>query len=159
MLGNTIWLNNVLVADNQDGSGHGQIEVLGGTAYLKHVTLATAGLNPAAGLVTRGGTAIINNTIVASQTIGLKVEAGSLSGDEIQRLHRAIRQVLQKALRKKGASVRNYIRPDGQPGTAHDEFNVAHGVGKNCPRCGTPIQRIVVRGRGTYLCPHCQPEP
>jgi hypothetical protein len=81
MLGNTIWLNNVLVADNQDGSGHGQIEVLGGTAYLKHVTLATAGLNPAAGLVTRGGTAIINNTIVASQTIGFNVEAGSLSGD------------------------------------------------------------------------------
>ena len=85
--------------------------------------------------------------------------AGKLSRDEIKRLYNSIRHVLQKALRKKGASVRNYIRPDGSPGTAHNEFNVAHGVGKNCPRCGTPIQRIVVRGRGTYLCPRCQVEP
>ena len=66
---------------------------------------------------------------------------------------------MNKALILKGASVRNYIRPDGSPGTAHDEFNVAHGVGKNCPNCGTPIERIVVRGRGTYYCPKCQVEP
>jgi formamidopyrimidine-DNA glycosylase len=85
--------------------------------------------------------------------------AGSLSWVEIKQLHSAIRHVLQKALRKKGASVRNYIRPDGKPGTAHNEFNVAHGVGKTCPRCREPIKRIVVRGRGTYICPKCQPEP
>jgi formamidopyrimidine-DNA glycosylase len=85
--------------------------------------------------------------------------AGSLSGAEVHRLYDAIRHVLRKALEKKGASVRNYIRPDGTPGTAHDEFSVAHGVGKKCPRCGAPIQRIVVRGRGTYLCPRCQPPP
>ena len=85
--------------------------------------------------------------------------AGKLSKAEIKRLYDAIRLVLRKALNKKGASVRNYIRPDGQPGTAHDEFSVAHGVGKNCPRCGTAIKRIVVRGRGTYICPKCQPEP
>jgi formamidopyrimidine-DNA glycosylase len=84
--------------------------------------------------------------------------AGKLTKAEIKRLYDAIQAVLRKALEKKGASVRNYIRPDGQPGTAHDEFNVAHGVGKNCPRCGTAIERIVVRGRGTYLCPRCQPE-
>jgi formamidopyrimidine-DNA glycosylase len=82
--------------------------------------------------------------------------AGSLSDDEIHRLHASILKVLRKALNKKGASIRNYIRPDGNPGTAHDEFVVAHGVGKNCPDCGTPIRRIVVRGRGTYLCPTCQ---
>jgi formamidopyrimidine-DNA glycosylase len=82
--------------------------------------------------------------------------AGTLSADEIRRLHRAIRHVLRKALSKGGASVRNYIRPDGSPGTAHDEFVVAHGVGKKCPVCGGPIERIVVRGRGTYICPRCQ---
>ena len=82
--------------------------------------------------------------------------AGSLTGDEIRRLHASIIKVLMKALTLKGASVRNYIRPDGQPGTAHDEFSVAHGVGKTCPDCGGPIERIVVRGRGTYLCPNCQ---
>jgi formamidopyrimidine-DNA glycosylase len=83
--------------------------------------------------------------------------AESLSREEVEQLYRAIRHVLQKALKMKGASVRNYIRPDGTPGTAHDEFNVAHGVGKKCPRCGAPIERIVLRGRGTYFCPVCQP--
>jgi formamidopyrimidine-DNA glycosylase len=82
--------------------------------------------------------------------------AGSLTRDEINRLHGSIRRVLLKAIKRQGASIRNYIRPDGRPGTAHDEFNVAHGVGKDCPRCGTPIRRIVVRGRGTYFCPKCQ---
>jgi formamidopyrimidine-DNA glycosylase len=85
--------------------------------------------------------------------------AGKLTPEEIKRLHRAIRMVLRKAIKKGGASVRNYIRPDGQPGTAHDEFSVAHGTGKNCPKCGAPIKRIVVRGRGTYICPRCQREP
>jgi formamidopyrimidine-DNA glycosylase len=82
--------------------------------------------------------------------------AGELSADEVKRLHRAIRLVLERALTRGGASVRNYIRPGGEPGTAHDEFVVAHGVGKDCPDCGGPIERIVVRGRGTYICPRCQ---
>jgi formamidopyrimidine-DNA glycosylase len=85
--------------------------------------------------------------------------AGKLTKTEVKRLYDAIQLVLYKALKNKGASVRNYIRPDGAPGTAHDEFNVAHGVGKDCPRCGTAIKRIVVRGRGTYYCPKCQPKP
>ena len=85
--------------------------------------------------------------------------AGRLSGEEIERLHRAIRRVLWAAIGNKGASVRNYIRPDGDIGTAHFEFRVAHGTGKDCPSCGTPIRRIVVRNRGTYFCPVCQPEP
>jgi len=82
--------------------------------------------------------------------------ANSLTPAEVKKLYDAIKLVLRKALERGGASVRNYIRPDGGPGTAHDEFNVAHGVGKDCPRCGGPIERIVVRGRGTYICPKCQ---
>jgi formamidopyrimidine-DNA glycosylase len=82
--------------------------------------------------------------------------ADSLTEKEIEALYRAIRRVLRAAIKNKGASVRNYIRPDGEIGSAHDEFRVAHGTGKNCPRCGTAIKRIVVRGRGTYFCPSCQ---
>ncbi len=85
--------------------------------------------------------------------------AGSLSKDEIKRLHSAIKRVLRAAIKNKGASVRNYFRPGGDIGTAHFEFRVAHGAGKSCPDCGTPIKRIVVRNRGTYFCPECQIEP
>ena len=82
--------------------------------------------------------------------------AGSLSGEEIEKLHRAIKKILWAAIENKGASVVNYYRPDGEMGTAHFEFEVAHGRGKTCSRCGSPIQRIAVRNRGTYFCPRCQ---
>ncbi|UCH43277.1 MAG: bifunctional DNA-formamidopyrimidine glycosylase/DNA-(apurinic or apyrimidinic site) lyase [Dehalococcoidales bacterium] len=82
---------------------------------------------------------------------------GSLSPEEVERLYHAIRQVLLAAIGNKGASTDTYFRPDGTRGTAHFEFNVAHGRGKLCPICDTPIERIVVRNRGTYFCPKCQP--
>ncbi len=82
----------------------------------------------------------------------------SLSEEELKHLHRAIQQILRSAIGSKGASIVNYYRPDGGTGTAHFEFKVAHGRGKNCPVCGTPVKRTVVRNRGTYFCPRCQPE-
>jgi len=81
---------------------------------------------------------------------------GSLSKKEIERLHSAIKQVLTAAINDKGASVDTYFRPDGQIGTAHFQFRVAHRRGESCPTCGTPLQRIPVRNRGSYFCPICQ---
>ena len=82
----------------------------------------------------------------------------SLSQDEIERLHGAIRQILWAAIDNKGASVNTYFRPDGTKGTAHFEFKVAHCGGEPCANCGTPVERVVVRNRGSYFCPKCQPE-
>lgn len=81
---------------------------------------------------------------------------GSLTREEIERLYRAIREVLAAAIGNKGASIVNYYRPGGELGIAHFQFRVAHRRGELCPVCGTPVQRIVVRNRGTYFCPRCQ---
>jgi len=83
-------------------------------------------------------------------------QANSLSRQEIQKLYQAIRQVLQKAIDSKGASVDTYKRPDGATGTAHENFHVAHQKGKPCPKCHTPIERLPIRNRGSYHCPRCQ---
>ena len=40
-----------------------------------------------------------------------------------------------------------------------DEFHVYGRLGEPCDRCGRPIERIVVGGRGTWFCPHCQRRP
>jgi len=82
--------------------------------------------------------------------------ASSLTGTEITHLHHAIIAVLKKGIKNRGASIRNYRCPDGEPGHAHEEFAVAHRAEKQCPRCGNRIQRIVVSQRGTCFCPHCQ---
>jgi len=81
----------------------------------------------------------------------------SLSQQEVERLHRAIQQVLWAAIKNKGASVDTYFRPNGQIGTAHFQFRVAHRGGQTCPVCGTPLQRLPIRNRGSYFCPKCQP--
>jgi formamidopyrimidine-DNA glycosylase len=82
--------------------------------------------------------------------------ANSLSNEEIAQLHRAIRRVLEEAIGSHGASINDYRRPDGEPGTAQFIFKVAHRSGKPCPVCETPIERIPIRNRGTCFCPNCQ---
>jgi formamidopyrimidine-DNA glycosylase len=81
--------------------------------------------------------------------------ADSLSAVETERLYRAIPEVLKEAIRNKGASIVNYFRPGGETGTAHSNFKVAHRKG-GCTACPGGVERIAVRGRGTYFCPSCQ---
>ncbi|MHB8086529.1 MAG: DNA-formamidopyrimidine glycosylase [Dehalococcoidia bacterium] len=81
----------------------------------------------------------------------------SLDASEIKHLHSGIQSVLKKGIKNKGASIRNYRCPDGQAGTAHEEFAVAHREGQPCTRCGGKVARMVVGQRGTYYCPRCQP--
>jgi formamidopyrimidine-DNA glycosylase len=83
-------------------------------------------------------------------------KTNSLSSQEVRNLHKAIVNVLNSAIDNKGASVDTYKRPDGQFGTAHSNFSVAHRGGKPCPVCGTTIQRLAIRNRGSYFCPNCQ---
>ncbi|MBC8274003.1 MAG: DNA-formamidopyrimidine glycosylase [Chloroflexi bacterium] len=83
-------------------------------------------------------------------------KANSLSSQEIRSLHKAIVDVLRSAIDSRGASVDTYKLPDGELGTAHSNFSVAHRGGKLCPICGTSIQRLAIRNRGSYFCPNCQ---
>ena len=77
--------------------------------------------------------------------------ASSLSDAEITRLHRAIRAVLDYAVREGAAFV-----PHGKAISDRD-FPYCHGrAGSPCPRCKTIIQKEWVGGRGTHFCPKCQ---
>ena len=109
------------------------------------------------GVIAGVGNMYADEALFASKIHPLR-SGESLTQEEIDRLHSAIRDILWAAIGNKGASVNTYFRPDGTEGTAHFEFKVAHGLGgKYCPVCGTPIERITVRNRGTYFCPKCQP--
>jgi formamidopyrimidine-DNA glycosylase len=85
--------------------------------------------------------------------------AGSLDDDEIRRLHRAIRDRLAAAVEAGGASIDSYRDSLGQRGSMQDLLRVHLHEGDPCPRCRTTIVKTRVAGRGTYWCPHCQPEP
>lgn len=86
-------------------------------------------------------------------------KAGSLRGDEIGRLHEAIRWALRKGIRLGGASPSDYVDARGNKGRMQREFQVYARAGEPCPRCGRAIVRTVVGGRGTFHCPRCQRAP
>jgi formamidopyrimidine-DNA glycosylase len=82
--------------------------------------------------------------------------AAALDAEEVKALHRGIRQALQLGLRRQGSTLRDYRLPDGGSGSAQHEFKVYGRGGEPCERCGTPIDKIRVAGRGTWYCPRCQ---
>ena len=82
--------------------------------------------------------------------------AAALDPEEVKALHKGIRQALQAGLRRQGSTLRDYRLPDGGSGSAQKEFKVYGRGGEPCDRCGTPIDKIRVAGRGTWYCPQCQ---
>ncbi|HEY7004547.1 MAG TPA: bifunctional DNA-formamidopyrimidine glycosylase/DNA-(apurinic or apyrimidinic site) lyase [Gaiellaceae bacterium] len=83
--------------------------------------------------------------------------AGSLTPDEVTRLRKGVRAALETGIARQGATLRDYRDPEGRRGNMQKEFKVYGRAGEPCPRCGTPIEKIRAAGRGTWLCPHCQP--
>ena len=86
-------------------------------------------------------------------------KADTLSTNELGRLYGAVREVLLQAIEDKGTSRSDYVRPDGSEGTHQQRLSVSGRHDEPCPCCGAPIERLVVGGRGTYICPRCQEQP
>jgi len=82
--------------------------------------------------------------------------AGSLDDEELTRLRRGIREALRAGIARQGATLSDYAAPDGTAGSMQREFKVYGRSGEPCDRCGTPIEKTRVAGRGTWFCPSCQ---
>ena len=82
--------------------------------------------------------------------------AGRLTRAELGRLHTALQTVLAKAIELGGSSVSDYVDADGVRGFFQLEHKVYGRVGQRCTVCQTPLKKIIVGGRTTIYCPHCQ---
>jgi formamidopyrimidine-DNA glycosylase len=85
--------------------------------------------------------------------------AGRLTAADWARLRDGIEAALSAGIEAKGASIDDFRHLDGARGSFQDRFLVHRRAGEPCPTCGRPIRKIVVGGRGTYVCEHCQPRP
>jgi formamidopyrimidine-DNA glycosylase len=85
--------------------------------------------------------------------------AGRLTGADWARLRDGIEEALSAGIEAKGASIDDFRHIDGARGSFQDRFLVHRRAGLPCPRCGTTIRKIVVGGRGTYVCERCQTKP
>lgn len=104
------------------------------------------------------GNIYVDETLWHAQIHPLRL-ASSLSKEETELLHTAMRTVLQQAIANEGSTLRDYRNGYGQAGRNQHHFAVYGREGKPCPRCGTPVERLVIAQRGTRVCPSCQPAP
>ena len=85
--------------------------------------------------------------------------AGALRRQDWARVHAGIEDALRSGIDAKGATIDDFRHVDGAVGSFQDRFLVHRRAGLPCPRCGTIVRKIVVGGRGTYVCERCQRAP
>jgi formamidopyrimidine-DNA glycosylase len=85
--------------------------------------------------------------------------AGRLRRAELERLREGIEAALRAGIDAKGASIDDFRHIDGARGAFQNQFLIHRRAGEPCPRCGANIVKLVVAGRGTYVCERCQRRP
>jgi formamidopyrimidine-DNA glycosylase len=83
---------------------------------------------------------------------------GSLTPDEVMRLHAAVREIIGLGIEHGGTSFSRYVNALGGKGDYLEHARVFRRDGEMCPvHPDTVIEKIRVAGRGTHICPKCQP--
>ncbi len=72
------------------------------------------------------------------------------------RLHRAVIDVLTRAIALRGSSIDDYVDAAGSRGGFQDVLSVYGRRGASCRRCGKQIVRTKLAQRGTWWCRGCQ---
>ena len=85
--------------------------------------------------------------------------AGRLTREQYGRLRETIIEALSEGIDARGATIDDFRHVDGVRGSFQDRFLVHLRAGEPCVRCGTTIVKLVVAGRGTYVCETCQSRP
>lgn len=82
--------------------------------------------------------------------------AGRVSAQRYEGLTDAIRDVLSRAIKQGGTTLRDFVNSDGEPGYFAQELLVYNRAGSDCFQCGAAIRQKVIGQRSSYYCPSCQ---
>lgn len=83
-------------------------------------------------------------------------KASELTKKQLQNIIDYTKQVLQKAIKLGGTTIRTYESREGVHGGFQNELLVHEQ--DICPNCKNKIIKVKVGGRGTYYCEKCQKE-
>ncbi|MDB4866343.1 MAG: mutM [Cohnella sp.] len=85
--------------------------------------------------------------------------ADTLKKAEKELLYKAIIATLRAAVEAGGSSVKSYVNGQGEMGMFQHLLKAYGRTGEPCETCGRLIEKSVVGGRGTHICPNCQKGP
>ena len=83
-------------------------------------------------------------------------QANAIPAEKIAQLHDNINSLIELAIAERGTTVHTYLDANGKTGGFQRMLQVYGHKGEPCVRCGTPLEKIKVNGRGTTFCPKCQ---
>ena len=84
-------------------------------------------------------------------------KANTLSREEVKTIYAATRDILGRAIQLRGTTFDSYHDAFGEGGKFQYQLKVFARAGEPCPVCSTQILKLRVAGRGTHVCPICQP--
>ena len=84
-------------------------------------------------------------------------KANTLSREEVRTIYAATRDILGRAIQLRGTTFDSYHDAFGEGGKFQHQLKVFARAGEPCPVCSTQILKLRVAGRGTHVCPICQP--
>lgn len=104
-------------------------------------------------VVTGIGNIYAAETLFASQVLPTR-KASTLTEDECALIVRNAKRILRLAIKWGGSTISDYRHVDGSQGKFAQRLKIyAH---KECPQCGGATSKVVLGGRTSWFCPHCQ---
>lgn len=86
-----------------------------------------------------------------------EISSSDLSKKKLELIISSAKEVMAEAIAKGGTSFDDmYINVNGESGFFEQSLAAYGQTDQPCPRCGTPIRRIVISARSSHFCPRCQ---
>lgn len=82
--------------------------------------------------------------------------ANSITELECERIIKASKEILTKAISEGGTTIKSYTSSLGVTGNYQNYLEVHKREKEPCHKCGSLIKKVKVGGRSTYYCDYCQ---
>ena len=83
-------------------------------------------------------------------------DVSTLSKEEIKAIYESLTTILRQAIAHRGTSTDTYVDLNGKKGSFEAQLQVYGKEDQTCMKCGNPIRKKKIAGRGTCFCPKCQ---
>jgi formamidopyrimidine-DNA glycosylase len=101
------------------------------------------------------GNIYANEALFAAKINPLQ-KANSISYKNYQLLTKKIKELLRRAIKCGGTSIKDYIDSQGKKGSFQNKLKVYGRQGQLCVNCKTKLECIRLGQRSTVFCPRCQ---
>lgn len=101
------------------------------------------------------GNIYVDETLFRAGIHPLK-KASKLTKKETKSVQQAAITTLEQAVAQGGTTIRSYLNGQGEMGMFQQELFVYGQEDQACKKCGKPIIKMKIGGRGTHLCVSCQ---